>query len=140
MKRPKFSISILAMNKLEITRACLDSVFANSEDFELILTDNASTDGTAEYFESLKSDSGIMVRVIHNNENQGFDAPNRHALTLARGKYFICLNNDAEVPAGWLKELEKPLVKYSITAAISGPRGSCCSLQEKWPSFHGSVG
>lgn len=139
MKRPDFSISVLAMNGLETTRRCLESVMAGGGRFELILTDNASTDGTAEYFESLKASAKFPVTIIHNSVNKGFSEPNNHALTLATAKYFVCLNNDAEVPPGWLAKLEQPFKDFE-SAAISGANGSCCSLRAPYPSFHGSPG
>src|SRR5205823_71855 len=105
---------------------------------EFILTDNASSDGTAEYFYELtKSDS--RVRVIRNSKNQGYAEPHNFALTKANAKYFVCLNNDVEVPPEWLTELARPLDREP-EAAISGASGSCCSLQAPWPSFHGSPG
>src|ERR1039457_1820056 len=135
---PKFSISILAMNGLDMTRKCVECVMASTESWELLLTDNASADGTAAYFDELAA-KDIRISVVHNAENKGFVDPNNAALTRARGDYFICLNNDVEVPEGWLTALEKPFLDCP-TAAISGPTGSCCSLQAKYPSFHGSVG
>jgi ADP-heptose:LPS heptosyltransferase/GT2 family glycosyltransferase len=138
-KPPKFTISVLAMNGLEMTRKCLESAMANNEPYELILTDNASDDGTAEYFDELAREFSSRVRVIHNLKNGGYADPHNHALNLAKGKYFICLNNDTEVPPEWLAELERPFLSQP-DAAISGPQGSCCSLQDPWPSFHGSRG
>lgn len=137
--KPKFSISILACNGLEVTRRCIESVLKGGGNYELLLTDNNSTDGTADYFESLKIGLKIPVTIIHNSVNKGFSEPNNHALTLARGIYFVALNNDAEVPAGWLTKLEQPFKDFP-TAAISGASGSCCSLKAPYPSFHGSPG
>jgi ADP-heptose:LPS heptosyltransferase len=136
---PKFTISILAMDGIDVTRRCIESVLAHSENYELILTDNASVDGTAEYFESLKSTISVPVRVIHNGVNRGFSRPNNEALEMAKGEYFVTLNNDAEVPADWLSLLEQPFLEHD-TAAISGPVGSCCSIEAEYPSFHGTPG
>lgn len=134
MKQPKFSVSIIAFNKLELTKRCIESVLKHSKNYELILTDNASTDGTYEYFKTIPG-----ARVIRNKSNLGFSGPNNYALERAKGKYFVTLNNDCEVPAGWLSYLEEPF-KHYMTAAISGPAGSCCSFLGQYPSFHGSPG
>lgn len=139
MATPKFSISILAMNGLDMTRRCIESVIKHSRNYELLLTDNASSDGTAEYFDSLPSKHPSVFHIIHNDKNEGFAEPNNVALAYARGKYFITLNNDAEVPKNWLNLLERPFLEYP-DAAISGPAGSPCSFQAPYPSFHGSAG
>lgn len=137
-QNPKYSISILAMNGVEMTQRCIDSVLKHSKNFELLLTDNASDDGTADYFDYLAG-AHDNIRVTHNNTNLGFAEPNNEALVHARGKYFVTLNNDTEVPKGWLNLLEKPFLT-DPDCAITGPIGSPCSFQHPFPSFHGSLG
>src|SRR5437868_7693118 len=107
----KFSISILAMNGLVMTKRCIDSVLAGGGDFELLLTDNASADGTAAYFDQLAA-TDSRVSVVHNAINKGFSEPNNDALTRAKGAYFVCVNNDAEVHRGWLEKLEQPFKDF----------------------------
>lgn len=136
---PKFSISILAMNGLDMTRRCVESVMKHSRNYELILTDNASDDGTTEYFDFLKDSYPNLINFWRNDTNAGFAEPNNDALLRARGKYFITLNNDTEVPKNWLTLLERPFLEYP-DAAITGPAGSPCSFQAPYPSFHGSAG
>jgi ADP-heptose:LPS heptosyltransferase/GT2 family glycosyltransferase len=135
---PKFTISILAMGGRDMTQVCIESVLKSvNQDFELILTNNASDDDTGEYFESLKSTAGVPVRVIHNTENKGFSDPNNHALTLARGEYFVTLNNDTEVPPNWLDHLLVPFAE-DPKCAITGGSGTCNGFKAPYPSFHGS--
>lgn len=136
---PKITISILAYGAVEHSRACLQSVLANSvgHDVEIILTDNGSTDGTAELFQEVKAKLPEgTVRIITNEKNLGFIEPNRIALSVARGEYFILLNNDAKVPKGWLDHLMEPFKHYP-RAALSGPEGSCCELTQ---DFYGIPG
>lgn len=123
------SISILAYGALEHTKACIQSVLENSvgHEYELILTDNGSTDGTAEFFEHVRAQNPERVTVVTNRENLGFAEPNNHALTLSRGEYFITLNNDAKVPRNWITLLLQPFDRYQ-KAALTGPDGSCCEL------------
>src|SRR5689334_15851679 len=109
MSLPKFTISVLCHNRLELTQACLKSVFQHSKDYELIITDNGSTDGTKVYLDSLLRKN--WLRIVTNPTNLGFNAPNNHALTLAKGEYFICLNNDMTVCEGWLERLAEPFTK-----------------------------
>lgn len=136
---PKFSIVVLAYNQLPLSRRCIATVLKHSRNFELLLVNNASEDGTAGYFDELAAADG-RIHAIHNETNLGFSAPNNQALTRARGKYLVLLNNDTEVPKNWLTFLERPFLDHFETAAISGPVGSPCSLQEPYPSFHGSLG
>lgn len=136
--KPKFTISILAMNGLEMTRACIESVMKNSKNYELFLTDNGSDDGTLDYFKEL-STAHPHIHTRFNLENLGFATPNNITLQEAKGKYFITLNNDTEVPKNWLRLLEEPFLTHE-TAAITGASGSPCSFQHPFPSFHGSLG
>lgn len=131
--RPKFSISIVVHNLVETTKRCLESIARTSQNCELLITDNASTDGTADYLSSI---AGINIRVITNSANLGFSGPHNHALTLARGKYFIVLNNDVVVPTGWLDALEQKFVE-NANLAIAGARGQCNSLDPSGMGFPG---
>ena len=97
------SIIVPLFNKVELTRKCVDAVLANTDPalYELILVDNASTDGTAEYCATLGDD----IRVIRNDENQGFSKANNQAAAVSTGEFIVLLNNDTEVHSGWLEPL-----------------------------------
>ena len=86
------SIIIVSYNTKELTRGCLRSVYERTRgvEFEAIVVDNASTDG-----------SPLMVRqefpkavLIENERNLGFGAANNKALAVAKGKYVFYLNSD----------------------------------------------
>lgn len=108
-------------------------------DYELLLTDNASTDGTGQWMDDL-ANSEPNVHVVHNTTNRGFNEPQNDACARATGKYFVALNNDVEVPKDWLAKLEQPFLDHPDTAAISGPSETCRSFQNPYPSWHGSPG
>src|SRR5574341_268206 len=97
MTAPKFTISILCMNHWDLTQKCVESVLKHSSNFELFITDNASVDGTPELLANFKKAHPNQITIITNTENKGFQEPNKHALSLARGEFFILLNNDMEV-------------------------------------------
>lgn len=128
MYKPKFFISIIALNKLEATRACIESVLRNSGDphtYFLHLTNNGSDDSTYEYFESLRQDTRLphAPLIVHNAGNEGFIDPNNYAFAIANSmqiSYFICLNNDTEVSPFWLDYLAAPL-DLDPNGALSGP-------------------
>lgn len=134
MNAPVYSISILALDNLWLTRQCIESVLQHTNDYELILTNNGSTDGTKAYFEKLRQ-ALPSVTVINNDTNLGYQEPNKKALGLARGQFFILLNNDVVVGPGWIDALVAPFSDPGVAA--TGPRGNCCSIH---PNFHGFPG
>lgn len=107
---PKTSIIIVTYNNLALTRLCLASVFRNTEytNFEVIVVDNQSTDGTPEFLKSLAG-SYPDLKVILNSKNHGFAKANNQGIAQADGEYFVLLNNDAIVPPGWLSRLLRHL-------------------------------
>jgi len=100
------SIVVLTHDGLPFTRLCLETVLANTaeHDFELIVCDNASGDGTRGYLTQL-ADADARVRVLFNARNMGFAAACNQGLGLALGEHLILLNNDTMVPPGWLGPL-----------------------------------
>jgi GT2 family glycosyltransferase/Flp pilus assembly protein TadD/SAM-dependent methyltransferase len=100
---PLVSVVIPVFNNLPYTQRCLEALFAHSGDVphEVIVVDNASSDGTRAYLEGL----GGRVRAVFNARNAGFAGANNQAAALARGRYLLFLNNDTIPQAGWLSEL-----------------------------------
>lgn len=127
---PRFTISILCHNRLELTQACLRSVSVHSRDCELIITDNGSTDGTPAYLANYAAVNAPHVHLVTNPTNLGFIAPNNHALTLARGEFFVTLNNDMTVCEGWLEKLAAPF-EHNPKLAITGIKDTCTTISEK---------
>lgn len=130
----KFSISVVCHNAIEHTKRCLEAVVKGSSDYELILTDNASSDGTLEYFQTTQWP--CPVKIIHNEENLGFLGPQNEGLKRAEGEYYIVLNNDIEVPPGWLEAMEE---RFSVipNLAIVGVKGVCTSLTKEGMGYAG---
>lgn len=130
---PRFTISIVCFNNLDLTKECLASVLKYSKDFEIIITNNASSDGTEVYLASLRSNPNI--KVVSNGNNLGFINPNNHALTLARGEFFVCLNNDLTVCNGWLEKLSEPF-SGNPKMAITGISNTCRVIGENLVGKH----
>ena len=97
------SIIISVCNRGELTRDCVTALAAldGLPDYELIVVDNGSTDGTAEFLAQLGGD----VRSVTNAENLGFAKACNQGAALARGKYLVFLNNDTIPRPGWLNAL-----------------------------------
>jgi GT2 family glycosyltransferase len=105
--RARASILIVTHDHLVCTRLCLESVLqaASTEvPSEVIVVDNASTDGTVEYLKRLEA-LHPQVKLICNPANRGFAAAVNQAATQASGDFFVILNNDVMVTAGWLDRL-----------------------------------
>lgn len=130
---PRYTISIAIHDNLDLTRRCLDSIFTHSpaKDYEIIVTDNASTDGSHPCLLELTRSSVPCSRleIVHNDRNAGFGEAHNHALTLATGQFFVVLNNDLEVTPGWLELLAAEFAR-NPRLAIVGVRGTCCSLDD----------
>lgn len=99
----KLSIAIVNWNTRELLRQCLQSVFDQTQrySFEIIVVDNASTDGSAE----MVAAEFPTVRLIKNEDNRGFAAANNQALRISEGEYFLLLNSDTVVLEGALDAL-----------------------------------
>jgi GT2 family glycosyltransferase len=112
---PRASVVIVTYNNLEYNRLCLESVFRNSlyPDLEVIVVDNASTDGTVEFLREFSSRND-RITVIENPENVGFARANNLGLARATGDYLVLLNNDTVTPNGWLPRLLRHLRSEEI--------------------------
>ncbi len=94
-------------NRRELLRACLASLrLQTGADFELIVVDNGSTDGSAEMAET-----EFGAQVIRNERNRGFCAANNQGIAAARGEFVALLNNDAEAEPSWLAALHRACVQ-----------------------------
>lgn len=89
------SIIIVAWNVRQLLRDCLKSVYEQTEDidFEVIYVDNASVDGSVEMVEK----EFPKVRIIKNQENQGFIKANNQGIEISEGRYVLLLNSDTIV-------------------------------------------
>ncbi len=89
------SICIVNWNTRELLRACLRSIerYPPAEPYEVIVVDNASTDGSAEMVRA----EFPNVFLIANAENRDYAAGNNQALRQARGEFILLLNPDTEM-------------------------------------------
>jgi GT2 family glycosyltransferase len=99
---PKASIIIPHLNGKQHLNDCLGSLRRQScRDFEVLLVDNGSTDGTQAYVR----DRFPEVQLIELGKNRGFTGACNAGWKAAVGKIIILLNNDTEVKSNWLHEV-----------------------------------
>jgi GT2 family glycosyltransferase len=105
---PLVSVIVVTWNGLPLLRRTLPAVLAQSlpggATLELLVVDNASRDGTAEYLARLRA-GDPRVRALFNRRNEGFAGPNNQGFAAARGAFVATLNNDAVPQPGWLEAL-----------------------------------
>lgn len=102
MTYPLVSVVIASWNGKHLLSECLNSLAAQRfRDFEVIVVDNGSVDGSVGYVGEQYPD----VRVVGLRENLGFAGGNNAGIRIARGNYIALLNNDATVDPAWLSDL-----------------------------------
>jgi GT2 family glycosyltransferase len=98
----KASVIVLSWNGRADLPECLAALAAQEfADWELLVVDNGSTDGSAEYVQ----EQYPRVRLIRNQDNLGFAAGNNRGLRAATGDVLVLLNQDTVVHPGWLQAL-----------------------------------
>lgn len=85
------SVIIVTYNTKNLTLQCIDSIFLQTRhvSFEIILIDNASTDGSREIFQQDK-----RITYIYSNQNLGFGKANNLGYSQTSGRYIFLLNSD----------------------------------------------
>jgi hypothetical protein len=113
------TIAIVSYNAKEDLARCLESIFASNGlgSFEVIVADNASTDGTV----AMLAARFPHVRVIASKENLGFGRASNLCWPEAKSSLVLFLNSDTLVPAGALDRLVDLARKHPEAGAI-GPR------------------
>jgi GT2 family glycosyltransferase len=119
MSIPYLSIIIVSYNTKELLRNCLESIYKTVKipNYEIIVVDNASGDGSPELLEKEFKD----ITVIKNRENLGFARANNQALKPANGKYILLLNSDTILKEGTVDVLLDFIAKNPDAAAV-GPK------------------
>jgi len=116
MKCPKVSVIIVVYNGVEEIARCIRSVLATRYDnLEVIVVDNASTDGSADY---VKHQFPSTI-VVENRRNLGYAGGINSGLRYATGKYIVPLNMDVEVEDNWLQPLIEFLERHPDVAAVT---------------------
>ncbi|MBA4390031.1 MAG: glycosyltransferase family 2 protein [Syntrophus sp. (in: bacteria)] len=139
------SIIVVNYNKRDLLEVCLKSLFFQSfSDFEIIIVDNGSTDGSVEKIGEYAKASlpPLSIKPVYLQCNAGFARGNAEGIRYAHGKYVALLNNDTEADEKWLEELvsvmeenenigicASKLIQYNAETIDSAGDGFARSLQ-----------
>jgi len=102
-EKPLVSVVIPNLNGRDMLACCLRSLERQTfKDFEVIIVDNGSTDGSVEM---VRSGFPWLETVIENESNMGFAKASNQGIEAAVGDLIALLNNDTETHPGWLADL-----------------------------------
>ncbi len=116
MENGMVTVTIVTFNSGRYIEQCLASVLGQDyRQKEVVVVDNASTDGTREILRTLED----RIRIIYNSENVGFAAGQNQAIAECRGEWVVVLNPDVK--------LRPDFVSALVAAGESdGNTGSLC--------------
>lgn len=118
MKKPMFSIGLPVYNRVDQLKFCVGSVLKQTfQDFELIIVDNCSTDGTWEYIQSIKDK---RVKKFRNNTNIGMVPNWRKTAEYASGEYFRIMMSDDILGLNSLEILKEIFIKNKYKPITNG--------------------
>lgn len=129
------SIIIPVWNQLAYTKLCLDSLRRSTRvPYDVIVIDNASDDGAAEYLDEL-FEEWPQLSIEHNEQNLGWVKACNQGIAAARGETVVLLNNDTVLPTGWLEPLLAALwgPESEPRVGLAGPLSNEVSGPQRTP-------
>jgi GT2 family glycosyltransferase len=113
---PRVSVLVVSYNRADDLRLALQAILdTRFTDLEVIVVDNASSDGSADAAASFAG-----VKVVRSPENLGFAGGNDLALQHATGEYVALVNHDAVIAPDWIEKLVAFLEERPRAAAAGG--------------------
>lgn len=117
MPEPLVSIIIVNWNGIKYINDCITSLLEQSfRDFEILLVDNSSSDGSVEFVERKFPD----IRIIRNSTNVGFAEGNNIGIKKSFSKFVALFNPDAVADREWLTNLVTTIQSEDTIGAVSG--------------------
>jgi len=113
------SVAIITWNAKETLKTCLHSIVrhARNIEYEIIIADNGSSDGTAEMLDK----SFPSLSLIRNPENIGVSRARNQLMRIAKGRYVLILDDDTELVTSKLSELTAYMDKHEMVG-IAGAK------------------
>jgi|APCry1669188970_1035186.scaffolds.fasta_scaffold23560_2 glycosyltransferase involved in cell wall biosynthesis len=139
--KPKLSIITAVYNQLPMNQIYWEYLVKNTKHaFELIVIDNASTDASADFFES------VGARVIRNPGNYSYPVSQNQGIALAQGEWLAFLNNDIIVSKDWDETLIANAEHNQLDVITScgieriESKSATKKLRRRWSRIRGLVG
>lgn len=140
---PQLSVVLPTHNRVELLCRAVDSVLRQTwKDFELLIVDDGSRDGTAERLEGFDDP---RIRIFHRATPGGAAAARNHGIRQARGELISFLDDDDEYFPGFLDETRKAFAAAGSSTGFAWcgaqvvrdtPRGEVVTLEAVWqPSY-----
>ena len=130
------SIIIVSYNTKKLLRDCIISIIKNTKkiDYEIIVIDNASTDGSVETIKKLRKANSINLKIIENKTNLGFGVANNLGMKRAKGKFILFLNSDTIIHDNLIREMVSWMDKKKHIGIAS------CALKNSNGTYQGTGG
>ncbi|GAC1541631.1 MAG: glycosyltransferase family 2 protein [Herpetosiphon sp.] len=110
------SVIVASWNGLGLLQTCLDGLKTQSADHELVVVDNGSVDGTAEWVQEYEP----RARLVALPRNLGFAGGYNAGMSVARGDLLVLINNDTIPPPEFVEELVRPFADDAHIGATGG--------------------
>lgn len=118
----RLSIQIVTWNSAEVIDTCLESIRAQGRsDLEVIVVDNASTDGSAERVAAYLA-GGLRGHLVRSPTNLGFCGGQNRAFALARGELVLFLNPDATIAPDFATRALAVAARLPAEVGLFAPR------------------
>ncbi len=133
----KLSVVIICWNDLKVLPDCLRSIYeqTRSTDFEVIISDNGSTDGSTEFVRK----NYPQARIVENGGNIGYARGNNAGISAARGDYILILNPDTIILEGaldkWIKFADERPKAGAFGCVVLNPDGSYQQPSRPFPTI-----
>lgn len=118
----KLSICIPVYNNYNLTKSCLKDLSFLTDDSEVIIFDNNSTDETINLLNLQKNELPKNFKYIRSENNLGFGIGSNKAYQESQGEYILFLNNDIRVKSNHINWV-KNLIDGAEDGSIVGPTG-----------------
>lgn len=126
---PEVSIIVRAYNRFDKTQKCVESILKFAEDinYELILVDNGSDDGTYEFFQNIDCNNKKIIKIT---KNVGAGTGGELIEGMYKGKYFLTIGNDVYVTKNSIQNLLKCISSDEKIGAVVPMSSNISNFQQ----------
>jgi N-acetylglucosaminyl-diphospho-decaprenol L-rhamnosyltransferase len=112
---PAVDVVIVAYNRFDLTRSCLEHLAAQTIVHSVIVVDNGSTDDTSARIHR----EWPEIHLARLDDSRGFAAACNHGVAAGTGEFVVILNNDVDCRPDFLERLVEPLAQPDVGSVAS---------------------